>query len=72
MFFSHNRESSAPYLKLLDILNIGSIFKLKISLLAHKISQKCSENSRSQIVFWTDIFQKLMLGAPESLHGAII
>ena len=72
IFFSHNRESSAPYLKLLDILNIDSIFKLKISLLAHKISQKCSENSRSQIIFWTDIFQKLMLGAPESLHGAII
>ena len=39
IFFSHNRESSAPYLKLLDILNIDSIFKLKISLLAHKISQ---------------------------------
>ena len=37
--FSHNWESSAPYLKLLDILNIDSIFKLKISLLAHKISQ---------------------------------
>ena len=39
IFFSHKRESSAPYLKLLDILNIDSIFKLKISLLAHKISQ---------------------------------
>ena len=39
IFFSHNRESSAPYLKLLDILNIDSIFKLKISLLAHKMSQ---------------------------------
>ena len=39
IFFGHNRESSAPYLKLLDILNIDSIFKLKISLLAHKISQ---------------------------------
>ena len=51
MFFSHNRESSAPYLKLLDILNIDSIFKLKISLLPHEISQKCSENSRSQIIF---------------------
>ena len=39
-FFSHNRESSAPYFKLLDILNINSIFKqLKISLLARKISQ---------------------------------
>ena len=38
IFFGHNRESSAPYLKL-DILNIDSIFKLKISLLANKISQ---------------------------------
>ena len=28
--------------------------------------QKCSENSRSQIAFRTDIFQKLSLGAPES------
>ena len=37
-FFSHNRETSAHYLKLLDLLNIDSI-KLKISLLAHKISQ---------------------------------
>ena len=39
IFFSHNRESSAPYFKLLDILNIDNIFRLKISLLAHKISQ---------------------------------
>lgn len=39
IFFSHNRESSALYFKLLDILNIDNIFKLKISLLAHKISQ---------------------------------
>ena len=39
IFFSHNRESSAPYFKLLGILNINNIFKLKISLLAHKISQ---------------------------------
>ena len=34
MFFSHNRENSAPYFKLLDTLNIDNIFKLKISLLA--------------------------------------
>ena len=39
IFFSHNGESSAPCLKLLDILNVDSIFKLKMSLLAHKISQ---------------------------------
>ena len=28
-------------------------------------NKKCSENSRSQIVFRTDIFGKLALGAPE-------
>ena len=31
-----------------------------------KFYNKCSENSRSQIVFQTDIFQKLSLGAPET------
>ena len=30
-----------------------------------KFYKKCSENSRSQIVFRTDIFRKLTLGAPE-------
>ena len=30
-----------------------------------KFYNKCSENSRSQIVFRTDIFRKLTLGAPE-------
>ena len=41
IFFSHNRESSTPYFKLLDIhvLHIYNIFRLKISLLTHKISQ---------------------------------
>ena len=29
-----------------------------------KFNNKCSENSRSQIVFRTDNFQKLSLGAP--------
>ena len=38
-YIFHNKESSAPYFKLLDILNIDNIFKLKISLPAHKISQ---------------------------------
>ena len=28
-----------------------------------KFYNKCFENSRSQIVFRTDVFQKLMLGA---------
>ena len=31
-----------------------------------KFYDKYSENSRSQIVFRTDIFRKLTLGAPES------
>ena len=30
-----------------------------------KFYNKCSENSRSQFVFRTDIFQKLTLGAPD-------
>ena len=30
-----------------------------------KFYNKCSENSRSQIVFQTDVFRKLTLGAPE-------
>ena len=29
------------------------------------LQKKCSENSRSQIVFRTDIFRKLSLGAPD-------
>ena len=29
-----------------------------------KFYNKCSENSRSQIVFQTDVFRKLTLGAP--------
>ena len=29
-----------------------------------EVLQQCPENSRSQIVFRTDIFQKLSLGAP--------
>ena len=31
----------------------------------NKFYNKCSENSRSQIIFWTDVFQKLTLGTPE-------
>ena len=30
-----------------------------------KFYNKCSENSRSQIVLRTDIFRKFLLGAPE-------
>ena len=31
-----------------------------------KFYHKCSKNARSQIVFRTDIFRKLSLGAPEN------
>ena len=34
-----------------------------------KFYNKCSENSRSQIAFRTDIFRKLTLGAPDTGHG---
>jgi len=37
-----------------------------------KFYNKCSENSRSQIVFRTDIFRKLTLGVPaDSLTGVL-
>ena len=35
--------------------------------MSNKFYNKCSENSRSQIVFRIDIFQKLTLGAPDWL-----
>ena len=38
---------------------------------ARNFTKKCSENSRSQIVFRTDIFRKLMLGAPDEGHSQI-
>ena len=36
-----------------------------------KFYEKCSENSRYQIVFRTDIFRKLSLGAPEYLFDVV-
>ena len=33
---------------------------------------KCSENSRFQIVFRTDIFQKLTLGVPDEAKGNLV
>ena len=36
-----------------------------IFLANKKFYNKCSENSRSQLVFRTDIFRKLALGIPE-------
>ena len=59
IFFSHNKESSVPYFKLLDILNIDNIFRLKISLLAHKISQ-----NEANI---PEVFQKYLIKVPNTL-----
>ena len=42
----------------------GGGWKSKERQESKKFNNKCSENSRSQIVFRTDIFQKLSLGAP--------
>ena len=38
---------------------------------SNKFYKICSENSRFQVVFRTDIFQKVTLGAPEILIGRI-
>ena len=37
-----------------------------------KFYKKCCENSRSQIVFRTDIFRKLTLGAPEQKNVLVM
>ena len=59
IFFSHNRESSGPYLKFLDISNVDNIFKFKISFLAHKFSQNeahSSEVFQNYLVKVSDIY----------------
>ena len=51
-------EAKIAYHKLLDILNIDSTFKLKMSLLAHKMSQNeanISEVSQNYLVKVCDI-----------------
>ena len=58
---------SAPVVK--DAKNSSSSFFRRSKILGEVSKQefykKCSENSRSQIVFRTDIFGKLTLGAPD-------
>ena len=44
-------------------MHLKKYFKGKMYVLL--LYNKCSENSRAQIVFRTDIFQKLTLGAPD-------
>ena len=43
IIFSHNRENSAPYFKLLDILNTDNIFKLKFFFTSSQNITKCSQ-----------------------------
>ena len=45
---------------------LGEAGKLQI------FRKKCSKNSRSQIVFRTDIFRKLTLGAPDCCYKLYI
>ena len=42
----------------------GGVRKSQERQASKKFNNKCSENSRSQIVFRTDVFRKLSLGAP--------
>ena len=38
IFFAHSRENATPYYNLLDTLKLDNIFKLKVALFAHKIT----------------------------------
>ena len=38
---------------------------------AKKVYNKCSANSKSQIVFRTDVFRKLSLGAPDLITTTV-
>ena len=47
---------------IMPFLDVRKSFERQAS---NKFYNKCGENSRSQIVFRTDIFRKLTLGVPE-------
>ena len=42
-----------------------AVWQPKENRASKKFYNKCSENSRSQIVFRTDIFRKMTLGVPD-------
>ena len=68
--FSHNTENSAPYFILIDIINIDKILKLKISLLAHKISQNVAnipEVFQNYLVKVSDIGTHTIPDMPQTL-----
>ena len=58
-----NKNNIHTPLFLLVNMHLKKYFKGKMYVLL--LYNKCSENSRAQIVFRTDIFQKLTLGAPD-------
>ena len=68
-----NKDNVLPQRFLFDDLNYWILDKFippphpppPLQIKDGKFYNKCSENSRSQIVFQTDIFRKLTLGAPD-------
>ena len=42
MFFSYRRDNAMPYFNVLEILTLENIYKLKVALFTHKITNKAS------------------------------
>ena len=42
MFFSYRRDKATPYFNVLEILTLENIYKVKVALLAHKITNKAT------------------------------
>ena len=57
--------TSSRYYSLSNVLLRGENEAKERGRQARNIYNKCSENSRPEIVFRTDVFRKLTLGAPE-------
>ena len=42
MFFSYRRDNAMPYFNLLEIFILENIYKLKVALFTHKITNKAT------------------------------
>ena len=42
MFFSYRRDKATPYFNALEILTLENIYKVKVALLTHKITNKAT------------------------------
>ena len=42
MFFSYRRDKATPHFNVLEILTLENIYKVKVALLAHKITNKAT------------------------------